>query len=81
MESFNGKFRDECLNEHWFMSWAEARKKIEVWRRDYNQVRPHSALAYQTPEEFAARAARGASPPTPLASIPEDLTYAQELTL
>jgi putative transposase len=74
IESFNGKFRDECLNEHWFMSWAEAREKIEAWRRDYNQVRPHSALAYQTAE-------RGASPPTPLASIPEDLTYAQELTL
>ena len=82
MESFNGKFRDECLNEHGFLSWAEAREKIEVWRRDYHQVRPHSELAYQTPEEFAAQAAaRGASPPTPLASIPEDLTYAQELTL
>ncbi len=82
IESFNGKFRDECLNEYWFMSLGEAREKIEVWRRDYNQVRPHSELAYQTPEEFAAQAAaRGASPPTPLASIPEDLTYAQELTL
>jgi putative transposase len=82
IESFNGKFRDECLNERWFMSLPEAREKIEVWRRDYNQVRPHSALAYQTPEEFAAQAAaRGASPPTPLASLPEDLTYAQELTL
>ena len=78
IESFNGKFRDECLNENWFISLPEARQKIEAWRRDYNQVRPHSALAYQTPEEFAAR---GASPPTPLASIQEDLTYAQELTL
>ena len=38
IESFNGKFRDECLNEHWFLSLAEAREKIEVWRRDYNQV-------------------------------------------
>jgi putative transposase len=82
IESFNGKFRDECLNENWFISLPEARQKIEAWRRDYNQVRPHSALAYQTPEEFAAQAAaRGASPPTPLASIPEDLTYAQELAL
>ena len=81
IESFNGKFRDECLNENWFISLPEARQKIEAWRRDYNQVRPHSSLGYQTPEEFAARAARGASPPTPLASIPEDLTYAQELTL
>ena len=57
------------LNENWFMSLQEARMKIEAWRRDYNQVRPHSALGYQTPEEFAARAAaRGASPPT-LAAI------------
>ena len=81
IESFNGKFRDECLNEHWFVSLAEAREKIEAWRRNYHQVRPHSALGYQTPEEFATRAARGASPPTPLASIPKDLTCAQELTL
>jgi putative transposase len=81
IESFNGKFRDECLNENWFISLPEAREKIEVWRRDYHQVRPHSALGYQTPEEFATRAARGASPPTPLASIQEDLTYARELTL
>jgi len=76
IESFNGKFRDECLNENWFVSLQEAREKIEAWRRDYNQVRPHSALGYQTPEEFAVRAAaaekgtggpaaRGASPPTP----------------
>jgi putative transposase len=81
IESFNGKFRDECLNEHWFMSLAEAREKIEAWRQDYNQLRPHSSLGYQTPEEFAARAARGASPPTPLAQGKELLTYAQELTL
>jgi putative transposase len=81
IESFNGKFRDECLNENWFSSLPEARQKIEAWRRDYNQVRPHSSLGYQTPEQFAARAARGASPPTPLASIQQDLTYAQELTL
>jgi putative transposase len=82
IESFNGKFRDECLNENWFMSLEEARMKIEAWRRDYNQVRPHSALGYQTPEEFAARAAaRGASPPTPLAFTTEELISPQELTL
>ena len=82
IESFNGKFRDECLNENWFMSWEEARMKIEAWRRDYNQVRPHSALGYQTPEEFAAHAvARGASPPTPLAFITEELISPQEPTL
>ncbi len=80
IESFNGKFRDVCLNENWFLSLPEAREKIEMWRRDYNQVRPHSALGYQTPEEFAA-AARGASPPTPLALPTQELTSTQELTL
>ena len=45
IESFNGKFRDECLNEHWFASVAEAQALIEAWRIDYNTVRPHSALA------------------------------------
>ena len=54
MESFNGKLRDECLNEHVFSSLAEARRVIEACRVDYNEVRPHSSLAYQTPEEFAA---------------------------
>jgi putative transposase len=82
VESFNGKFRDECLNENWFMSLEEARVKIETWRRDYNQVRPHSALKYQTPEVFAAcAAARGASPPTPLALRPEELIQPQGFAL
>lgn len=54
MESFNGKLRDECLNEHVFSSLAEARRIIEAWRIDYNEVRPHSSLCYQTPGEFAA---------------------------
>jgi len=54
IESFNGKFRDECLNEHWFTSLAEARVLVAAWRRDYNECRPHSALDYQTPAEFAA---------------------------
>ena len=54
MESFNGKLRDECLNEHVFSSLAEARRIIEAWRIDYNAVRPHSILGYLTPEEFAA---------------------------
>lgn len=53
-ESFNDKLRNECLNENWFASLAEAREILEVWRVDYNSVRPHSALGYQTPEEFAA---------------------------
>lgn len=52
MESFNGRFRDECLNSHWFTSLADARRTIEAWRRDYNQVRPHSSLNYATPQEI-----------------------------
>lgn len=55
IESFNGKFRDECLNEHWFSNLAEARAIIGVWRRDYNECRPHSALGYLTPAEVAAQ--------------------------
>ncbi len=53
IESFNGRFRDECLNANWFENLADARRKIEAWRVDYNQHRPHSSLAYRTPEEFA----------------------------
>jgi putative transposase len=51
-ESFNGKLRDECLSLEWFRSRAEARVVIENWRRHYNAVRPHSSLAYLTPNEF-----------------------------
>jgi putative transposase len=54
VESFNGQFRDEYLNEHWFRSLAEARAIIGAWRADYNQHRPRSALGDQTPAEFAA---------------------------
>jgi len=54
MESFNGKLRDECLNEHVFASLAEARASIEAWRLDYNATRLHSSLGYATPDEFAA---------------------------
>ncbi len=57
VESFNGRLRDECLNENWFGDLAEARETIEAWRQDYNRCRPHSALGYRTPEEFAAAAA------------------------
>lgn len=55
VESFNGKFRDECLNEHWFRDVAEAQEIIEEWRVDYNRNRPHSSLNYLAPAEFAAR--------------------------
>ena len=54
IESFNGKFRDECLNQNWFVDLRQAREVIEDWRVDYNTVRPHSSLRYRTPEEFAA---------------------------
>lgn len=53
VESFNGKFRDECLNAHWFVSLQDAQSKIERWRYDYNAVRPHSSLDDKTPAEFA----------------------------
>jgi putative transposase len=56
IESFNGKFRDECLNENWFVDLDDARTKIETWRIDYNEVRPHSALGNRTPAEYTARA-------------------------
>ncbi len=56
IESFNGRLRDECLNEHWFTSLSAARNIVEAWRDDYNAVRPHSALGNQTPQEFAQQA-------------------------
>jgi len=62
IESFNGKLRDECLNEHWWRSLREAQLAIEAWRRDYNSVRPHESLRWQTPAAFAA-AWSGGMPP------------------
>jgi putative transposase len=53
LESFNGKFRDECLNMHWFRSLADARQTIEDWRQSYNTERPHSALCGRTPAQQA----------------------------
>ena len=52
VESFNGRFRDQCLNEHWFTSLADARQKIESRRCDYNQTRPHSSLGQLPPVHF-----------------------------
>ena len=54
VESFNGRLRDECLNASWFLTLAEAKQEIEVWK-DYNRERPHSSFGYQTPEQFARR--------------------------
>lgn len=56
IESFNGSFRSECLNVHWFNSLAEAQSAIEAWRRDYNESRPHTSLKDMTPAEFARQA-------------------------
>ncbi len=56
IESFNGSLRDECLNVHWFESMEEARARIEAWRIDYHESRPHQALQEETPAQFAMRA-------------------------
>ena len=57
VESFHGRLRDECLNVSWFWNLFDARRKIAAWRVEYNSERPHSALRYLTPEEFAGKAA------------------------
>ena len=67
IESFNGKLRDECLNEKWSSSLAEARRIIEEWRRDYNRVRPHSSLGNLTPQEYTHRQCGLWSPTAPAA--------------
>ena len=69
IESFNGKFRDECLNEHWFETLAEARTTIAAWRQDYNEVRPHSSCGRMPPAKFAAQhrqSSTGGAVPAPL---------------
>jgi putative transposase len=53
IESFNGKFRDECLNEQWFQTLVQARPVIAQWRKDYNEVRPHSSIGRVPPAKFA----------------------------
>lgn len=57
IESFNGKLRDECLNQNWFKNLYEAKEIIEQWRMEYNHLRPHSSLGNLTPEEYAAKLA------------------------
>jgi len=63
VESFNARFRDECLNEHWFVGLADARERVEAWRQDYNTQRPHQSLGQLTPEEYARRFASLQPPP------------------
>ena len=67
IESFNGKFRDECLNDQWFQTLQQARTAITEWRRDYNQVRPHSSIGRMPPARVAElhrQRAGGAAQPT-----------------
>ena len=54
IERFNGKFRDECLNNHWLLDLDDAKATIEAWRRDYNEVRPHSSLGDLTPKKYSS---------------------------
>lgn len=63
IEAFNSKLRAECLNAHWFMSLADAREKLDDWRRDYNDVRPHSAIGYKVPSDVHNPG--GAASPSP----------------
>lgn len=67
VESFHGKLRDECLNASWFQNLWDARAKIEAWRKEYNEERPHSSLGYATPAAFAARVGALRSPTAPCA--------------
>jgi putative transposase len=60
IESFNGRFRDDCLNEHWFETLHQARKEIAAWRRDYNEVRPHGSIGRIPPARFAEQHRRHA---------------------
>ena len=65
IESFNGRLRDECLNEHWFISLAHAKGVIEAWRREYNEERPKKSLGGMTPSAYARQlAAKSATLPT-----------------
>lgn len=62
IEAFNARVRQECLNQHWFLSLEDARAKIESWRQDYNDQRPHSMLGYMTPNQYALSAAEDGTP-------------------
>lgn len=75
VESFNGKFRNECLNREIFRNGREAQEVVENWRREYNEFRPHSSLGYQTPAQFAAQAGGGdcGQHPDPLGRPPVSL--------
>ena len=71
IESFNSRFRDECLSQHWFASLSHMRSVIDNWREDYNHHRPHSTLGYVPPAVFAARCRQhaGGNAPNPASTI------------
>lgn len=75
VKSFNSRFRDECLNHHWFTTLADAKEKIERWLMEYNSERPHSSRAYRTPEEYARSAQ---SSPTGWRCLPSRLVAARQ---
>ena len=74
VESFNDKFRAECLDSHWFVSVEDARERIEHWRRTYNELRPHRSIGRIPPAEFARRAAALRSPTPPFGPPPSGAT-------
>jgi len=82
IESFNSRFRDECLNEHWFVSLADAEEKIEAWRIDYNENRGRKVAGWKTPAEVAAAAVSSElqSPPAPSVPTTAIMTTAEEST-
>ena len=87
MESFNGKLRDECLNTSWFWNLFDARKKISAWKTEYNSRRPHSSLAYRTPDDFARQwqtaslsNAKSMAAEQPRQGDPDGLRFAPALT-
>ena len=71
IESFNGTFRDECLNLHWFISLEGARCTIERWRRTYNEICPHSSLGRLTPREFGDQHPHVQRNPVTTSTVPE----------
>src|SRR3546814_14645610 len=80
VESFNGRMRDELLNETLFLDLDHARTVIAAWAEDYNQARPHSALGYETPAAFAAELHKQwPAPLTPSGPADQALTYSQPL--
>jgi putative transposase len=70
IESFNGSFRDECLNTNWFLSLEDAKEKIEAWRRDYNEYRPHSSLDNLSPKQYLEKYQSQERPISPILACP-----------